>query len=221
MSYILDALRRADAERERGEIPGLQSQQHTLVPEDEAPARSRAMVWAVVALSLALLAAVAWNFLGGDPPKQVAQDTAAPTALPVPTTLPVLAAPATMPPVSVATTAPTALPAPAASARVARRPPPATASAAAPRQPASTSSRLVPESRIYAQADLPDEIRREIPKLSIGGASYSGDAASRMVIINGQVFHEGDKIANGLVLEKIKLKSAVLAYKSWRYEITY
>jgi general secretion pathway protein B len=126
-----------------------------------------------------------------------------------------------MPPVSVATTAPTALPAPAASARVARRPPPATASAAAPRQPASTSSRLVPESRIYAQADLPDEIRREIPKLSIGGASYSGDAASRMVIINGQVFHEGDKIANGLVLEKIKLKSAVLAYKSWRYEITY
>ena len=37
MSYILDALRRADAERERGKVPGLQSQQHTTLDADEAP----------------------------------------------------------------------------------------------------------------------------------------------------------------------------------------
>ena len=67
MSYILDALRRADAERERGAVPSLQSQQHTILEDDAVAARPRSLVWAVVALALALLAALAWNFLGGVP----------------------------------------------------------------------------------------------------------------------------------------------------------
>jgi len=50
---------------------------------------------------------------------------------------------------------------------------------------------------------------------------YSENAASRMLIINGQVFHEGDKISGELVLEQIKLKAAVLAYKGYRYGISY
>jgi len=68
---------------------------------------------------------------------------------------------------------------------------------------------------------LPEEIRRDLPKLVIGGSSYSGDAASRMVMINGQVFHEGDRLAPDLVLERIRLKSAVLAFKGWRYEVLF
>ena len=51
MSYILDALRRADAERERGAVPSLQSQQHTVSDDDAAPARPRSLVWAVVVLA--------------------------------------------------------------------------------------------------------------------------------------------------------------------------
>src|SRR5204863_952439 len=42
------------------------------------------------------------------------------------------------------------------------------------------------QARVYTQAELPEDVRRDLPKLSIGGASYSGDAASRMVMINGQ-----------------------------------
>ena len=38
MSYILDALRRADAERERGTVPSLHTQQFGVLPgDDEAP----------------------------------------------------------------------------------------------------------------------------------------------------------------------------------------
>jgi general secretion pathway protein B len=70
-------------------------------------------------------------------------------------------------------------------------------------------------------SELPDEIRRDLPKVVIGGSSYSGDAASRMVMINGQVFHEGDRLGPGLVLEKIQRKSAVLAYKGYRYEVVF
>jgi general secretion pathway protein B len=93
---------------------------------------------------------------------------------------------------------------------------PATAKVAEPK-----TSRGQGETRVYQQSELPDDVRRDLPKLSIGGASYSGDAASRMVMINGQIFHEGDQLAPQLVLERIKLKSAVLSYKGYRYEVTF
>ena len=37
MSYILDALRRADAERERGAVPSLHAQQSSSLPSDDEP----------------------------------------------------------------------------------------------------------------------------------------------------------------------------------------
>jgi general secretion pathway protein B len=57
--------------------------------------------------------------------------------------------------------------------------------------------------------------------LTVGGAMYSQTPANRMLIINGQVVREGDTIAPGLVLEQIKLKSAVLKVKGLRYGISY
>jgi general secretion pathway protein B len=249
MSYILDALRRADAERERGAVPSLQSQQHAVGDEEEAAPRSRLLLWAIVALGVALAAALAWNILGApaSSPRQVAEGSVAlvpvapTTVAPVtPATLPSSSDGSAPPTVAPATaTAPTALPSasmqpaaparspqpaatrPAASAdgrRAARRSESSSAVAAARPAAAAGSG---PEGHIYAQADLPEEVRRELPRLAIGGASYSGDAASRMVMINGQVFHEGDRLAAGLVLEKIKLRSAVLTYKGWRYELTF
>ena len=239
MSYILDALRRADAERERGEVPGLQSQQQHAALDDEeaAPTRSRWMLAAIFALVIALVAAVGWNFVGGEPPRSPVVVAVAPVPVPVPVATPPTVAVATAPSVS-ATPAPA--PPPVATARLAEpRPavrrapasspstaPPATPSALATsappnKPPAAVPRAAAPEARIYARAELPADVQRELPQVAIGGASYSNDAASRMVIINGQVFHEGDKIAAGLVLEKIKLKAAVLAYKGWRYQLDY
>ncbi len=86
----------------------------------------------------------------------------------------------------------------------------------APRRPTPRG-----EPRIYTQAELPEDVRRDLPKIVIGGSSYSGDAASRMLMINGQIFHEGDQLGHGLVLERIKLKSAILAYKGYRYEVKF
>ncbi|MEO6363565.1 MAG: hypothetical protein ABIO71_10075, partial [Caldimonas sp.] len=98
MSYILDALRRADAERERGAVPGLQSQQHPLLDDDEAPPRSRGLVWVVVALTVALAAAVAWNFIGGEPPRAApVADPRLATAVPPPMANVVPAAPPVVP----------------------------------------------------------------------------------------------------------------------------
>ena len=77
------------------------------------------------------------------------------------------------------------------------------------------------EARVFALNELPENIRRELPTLAVGGAMYSEKAANRMLILNGQVFHEGEKVSPDLMLEQIKLKSAVLVYKSYRYGISY
>jgi len=50
---------------------------------------------------------------------------------------------------------------------------------------------------------------------------YSPTAANRLVIINGQVLHEGERITPDLVVQQIKLKAAVLAFRSYRFAITF
>jgi general secretion pathway protein B len=77
------------------------------------------------------------------------------------------------------------------------------------------------DARIYAINELPEDVRRTLPRLTVGGSIYSENAASRFLIINGQIFHEGDELAPELRLEHIKLKSAVLRYKAYRYSISY
>jgi len=69
--------------------------------------------------------------------------------------------------------------------------------------------------------ELPQETRAQLPRLAVGGAIYSPSPSARMVILNGQVWHEGDKPAPDTVLEQIRLKSAVLNYRGQRYEIAF
>ena len=91
----------------------------------------------------------------------------------------------------------------------------ATASAPAATAPATPP----PNDRVVSLAELPESLRRELPKLTYGGGSFSGDKASRLAFINGQVFHEGDTIAPGLVVKEIRQKGAILGYKGYRIEL--
>lgn len=234
MSYILDALRRADAERESGAVPGLHTQQFGVLPgDDEAPRRPRVLIGTIVLLVIALGGVLAWNFFGtSEPPsKPVLQAQVTPAPAPVAVAPPVFAppvfAPPTMPmtpasaaaarPASAATTM--APPRPPAPRPPVRREPPAATAATATQAAAATTAVAPPSDRIYTQAELPEAIRRELPKLSYGGGSYSGDKSSRLAFLNGQVFHEGDTIAPGLVLKQVKQKGAILAYKGYRFEL--
>ncbi|HZE90848.1 MAG TPA: general secretion pathway protein GspB [Rhizobacter sp.] len=231
MSYILDALRRADAERGRGAVPSIYSQADLPAPAGRA-ARSRnaLLVWAVVALSVALLGMLVWVMRGRTATPTAAES--APLTAQLPSTAPTPpqeAAPAPSPAVAPATTAaapPAAvpvLPAPAARPAASRQMPAATQSPtlAQTAKPATQPATTTAASRVYAVHELPDDIRRGLPTLAVGGAMYSANAANRMLIINGQLMHEGDKLAPDLVLEQIKLKSAVLRYKNYRYGISY
>ena len=47
-------------------------------------------------------------------------------------------------------------------------------------------------------------MREQLPTLQLAGVTYSSNPVYRMVIVNGQVLHEGDTAAPGLVLERIE-----------------
>lgn len=225
MSYILDALRKAEAERERGSVPNIHAQP-AFAGAPARGARPRSRVWiavAVVGVLLVIAAALPWFFMA-DRSAVPAPVAAAPAPLvaptPVPTTMPAsaAAAPAKVP---APTTAPTAtaaaVPVQPAPVPVRKpRPAPAVTSAATAAAAASAT-----EERVYAMNELPDDIRRQLPGLSVGGSMYSTTPASRLVIVNGQVLHEGDRLTPELVLQQIKLKAAVFAFKGYRFTITF
>lgn len=234
MSYILDALRKADAERERGHVPGLHAQPGPSRTDDDIGRGARAMppwAWFVGAVSVLAVAGVAWQWLERDTPQPPAAPRPAETPslamAPAPAVQQAAAPPAPPAPVVAPSPAPPpvpierATPARAAPARIATVAPVAhTPSAAAPRAataPASSAN----EGKVYAISELPDSVRRELPTLAIGGSIYSDNAASRFLIINGQIFHEGDKVTPSLTLEQIKLKAAVLQYKGYRYSTSF
>lgn len=235
MSYILDALRRADSERERGAVPSLHSKQ--IAPGvadgddgDEPAGRSvQPLWWAVGGLSLALVGLAAWLMVGRsapDPePVRAAPAVAQAPVLPAPVPAPEAPQPAPKPvaaqPAPVERKSLPVSPAPEpATARVATAPKLAPRPAEKPVAPAPAAARDE-DTPVPSISELPDDIRRQLPALSVSGASYSKNPASRMLILNGQVFKEGDKVANDLVLEQIRLKSAVLSFKGRRYSVSF
>ncbi len=211
MSYILDALRRAEAdrERERGQVPGL----HSTAPVTGAAAAARSRRWLPWAgAGLLLLAGIgAGSWWAGAP-----RDAAVP---PPPPAAPLPAAPAPAP-VALPAPAPAPVPsAPPASASPYLPPAPPPVPVAATPAPTPPPAPTVPavEARIPRLAELPESVRRELPKLVISGSVYSEDPASRFVIINGEVMREGGKPGADLVLEKIAPRELVLRFRGQRY----
>ncbi|QHI98792.1 GspB domain-containing protein [Xylophilus rhododendri] len=247
MSLILDALRRADAERGRGAVPGLHTPQAVPVAP-LAEERSRLPLAGAVAL-VAVLAAVGagvwWTGrAGGASPAAVPVPPAPAAAVPAAPVAPVApVAPAPVAPVAAVTAPvpapapPPAVPPPVVEAQpvdvLAPPPPPAPAASAAKPAPTATPAPVAapaPAPTPAASAapapvpqlqDLPASARQQLPQLSVSGASYSSNPAYRMVIVNGQVLHEGDLAAPGVILESIAPHQVVLRGHGQRWSAPY
>lgn len=84
MSYILDALRRADLERERGQVPGIHALSIPLAL-DEAPAAPRVArwVWTLAATGTLLAGVLAWLWASPEAPTRAPAQALSP-ATPAP-----------------------------------------------------------------------------------------------------------------------------------------
>ena len=224
MSYILDALRKADAQRERDPARGIHAQPPTVsaAAENPQPAGRLWLMGLVLLVGMALLAAAMW-WLGwlARPVAPVAPAVGvavAPAAATVPSVTPPLPATAVLP------TAPPAPPPPATPAtppaREAPKPAPAAtaypSATAYPPPPAASDA-----ARLLTLAELPADVQRELPKLAISGGVYSPTPAQRLLIVNGQVLNEGVEAAPGVLLEQIRPKTAVFNFRGYRYGMPY
>lgn len=232
MSYILDALKRADAERERGQVPGLHAQPiENMAGSERSAGLPR---WALVAgggTALVVVAALAWR-MGADahaplPVPMTAAPEPAPAPAPVVAATPAVEAPA--PVVEAARPTPEPAPPPVAyipPPRPAPRPTPERKPTAAPTAPAPTpvatrAPEPAPTATVPMLAELPGSVRQQLPALTVTGSVYSDDASSRFIMLNGEVVKEGGQPAPGVVVERIEQKSAVLRFKGQRFRLPF
>ncbi len=206
MSYILDALKRADAERERGAVPGLHARPVAPLIAPAANARKRLALKVATAVVLGGIA-VGLAFWRAPAPTSVSATAPPPMAAPAPMAL----APATLPPVI-----PAAVPAPAP--------------VAAAQAPAKPKPDLIPKVAIPAVAapaavallsELPDDLRRQVPPLAITGAVYSNNPTQRLLLVNNQVLTQGSVAAPELTLEEIRPTSSVFSFRGTRFRLAH
>ena len=225
MSYILDALKRADAERERGAVPGLHSQPLANPVLPTAPGE-KTRVWLALAAILVLGSIAVSTWVWRAPASEVKLAAVLPTQTPA--ALPITAAVAQVAALPVATVA---------SAPVLPMPvPPAVAKPAlvASVVPATARLKQIPDSGVKpaasAQAtpasipllsELPEELRRQIPALVITGAVYSEIPANRLLLLNNQVLTQASQAAPDVSLEEIRQKSSVFNFKGTRFRMAH
>ena len=228
MSYILEALRRAEAQRQRGAVPGLHAQAASTALADQALARHAHarrpwhLAW-IFAASLLLLIAGVWGgwlwtsrlapTVGAAQPFAVAPAADIVTPARAVEPAPALAAGGALA-ASAVSLSPSLRPSPVVAA-------PSVASALVVSPLAASASVPASVPRLPTLAELPEALRRELPALGLGGSVYAEQASQRMVIINGQVFHEGDRVAPELLLQQIRLRSVLLDYRGQRFELPF
>ena len=239
MSFILDALKKSESDRQRQGGPAL-------FEVKVAPPRNPLPPWAVAiaVLFVANLAVVGWLLVrhAAAPAQADAAPhpaAAAPAAAPAPTTSAGAAAPA-------AATA-TVLPAPPAVGAAALAPAASAAArglAGAPAQvpPAAAGSETPPNPEDYAPADEPPpsgslgRVKRgtdagvplyqqvaaqgsQVPQLRLDLHAYAERAEDRWVMINMHKLHEGDSL-EGVHVEHITPEGAVLSYQGSQFLLT-
>ncbi len=248
MSYILDALRRADAERHRGQAPALQQVTGQTPPPSSrgrSPPLHRLAPW-LLAAGLGAAALTIWLIsrppapvpplppnptepsaqLSAQPPSTAGVSTPAPAraqaaALPPPRPAPTAAA-------SAPGAAPVTMPAEPDSARM---PVPATTARALPPDPApaiasgpsaaaapASTSGSAPAPRAIHASELAAPQRAAINRLGIGGAVHSPERGQSFVLVGGQLMREGATLAPGITLERISPHLLLLRLGEQRVE---
>lgn len=230
MSYILDALRKSDQQRQRGAAPTLLAGQVPVA----APKQPVTLTYGLLAAALVGAGmAIGWlrpwqaeQVLPGRPQIVVATPLESPAPQAAPATLPPapqlqIAAPP--PPAARAPVAAPAKPPPAARAKAETAAAPRKAEtgvpgkAAAPEKAAASAADAQRAPGVISMAELPLALQQELPAMAISVHAYSGNPRDRLVGINNRMLREGDEAAPGLKLEQITPDGMIFGYKGYSF----
>jgi general secretion pathway protein B len=197
MSLILEALRKSEAERRRGEMPDLRAELPPPAAASRAPLR-RVLPWIAVALSAGIALLFGLRPLSRD---------ATPAA---PTKAVAMTMPAPAPAESVRLQPRVAIAQPPPAPRIAEREPPKPQSAPpaattipdSPPEPASppaSAAEVAPPSVPAADTEtavnaMPADLRKALPPLQLSMHMWDPDPAKRFVILDGERHVEGDSV---------------------------
>ncbi|MEX6500772.1 general secretion pathway protein GspB [Pseudomonas zhanjiangensis] len=247
MSYILNALKHSESQRNRGEIPHIDSQPEFV---KIAPSRwgERLWKWLALAAVLGLLLSLAWmRFASESGPEQVAVppsvepaagiaavQPSAEAASPAPEPAPGLPALAEMAGVRVSLgeeesgDAAVSAPAPPkvvlelpVSRGVVPAPAPKVQAALAPapvRAPAVDETPPAEDlTGVSHWKTLPGDVQKQLRELAFTAHIYSSKADARFIRVSGRTLHEGDQLATGLTLRQITRDGIVFSHGGEQY----
>lgn len=202
MSYILEALKKSQQERGRGQVPDLQTLHQTVAVNGQANTGWPQWVgWALVVALLALAFLLGWLR-----PWETQPDTRDKTQAEMPAPAPALInQPAVVPPV----TPPVAQPPQTLPVTVA----PAVVNVPPPHKD------MAPDA-VPGIEQLPSLLQQSIPSMQFAGHVYSDNPAQRSVIINNRYMNEGDALMPGMTLQQITPDSVIFEYGGQHFRVT-
>lgn len=229
MSYILEALKKAEQKTQQEGTPKLLS-----FPDDNAPERGKRPLWPYLLLaSLLLNAGVLFWWIGPWRPQERQAVAQAPVVHP-----PVAVAPAETPSGSkeryrssatkeVPQTRDASKPkAPVVGEEGLDAPPSATGKTSVPvinspsvQPKPRVENRAVAQGKVVRLNDLPPPVRGALPEFNVTGHAYGPDPKSRVTRINDQILQEGQTLRPGLKVEEITPDGIILTYQGHRFQI--
>lgn len=208
MSYILDALKKADEQRQRAEPPTLRSAP-AVVTATKKPSTWRYALIAVVLIGVALMAGWLQSRSSSKP------SSSEPTAA---SHKPLAANPSppafTAPPFPIPSMPAPPLPLPqttVAAPHMSTNPPAANITHGVP------AAAEAPSGRLLTMDELPIPVRQALPAMTVSMHAWSATPKARLVSINNQVLHEGDSVAPGLTLEEITTDGMIMSFRGYRF----
>ncbi len=222
MSYILDALKKAEQTRGHGEVPGLFAVQTGA----SSARRSSVPLWPIALLIINGAALFYWlqhRLTEPVSPPQRPAVIAPPSVAnidPIPPgvadSLPKAPEASVVAPLPREITAkPTAGKQEPAGAR--KNKPPSETPIAAPLVPRNVDANMASRQNAPQLAELPLEVQQEIPKLAVAMHMYSDKPANRLVTINDKPWREGEEISPGLRLVEITVDGMIFTYKTFTF----
>lgn len=192
MSYILDALKKSDRERQKGKVPGLNSihDPHPSSPGNQSSYPIKFIFTTIGIILLLSISALSWYWMkdSSNPAESspaIVESVVERNKIPPP-------------PTPVIRTSPKKLILP-------------------PSQPAPPQNQDL--SIIPGIEDLPPASQNSIPNLQLAGHTYSETPEKRIIIINNNILREGDWVDDNIKLIEITWTGVTLDYKGERFTV--
>jgi len=221
MSYILDALKKSDRERNQGEVPGLASihDPYPYSPEQQSSGQWKKYLLAAITVILLIPTSASFWYFQKESSRSAEKNFTNNKQLDTVTVE--KKATEDSPEIKAAETEQKHPPTPVSLKRTQEKIIIPYQEAPLPEQQATV---IQPPARsgsadIPALENLPASLREGIPELHFAGHTYADDPARRMIIINNKIVREGEKAGNSLRLVEITWTGVIMNYRGQLFKI--